>query len=114
MSQSIPSAARLILLLIERIDATVARVGLAGFEADEDAQDAVAFRLLHIGEAMRALKPSGEIDPTSIEHAIAMRHRLAHDYLGVDPEIVWNTALNSLPPLARVCRVMLAQAGERP
>ena len=30
---------------------------------------------------------------------IGMRHKVVHDYLGVDEDIVWDTARNELPPL---------------
>ncbi len=105
-------AARLILLLIERIESTLARYPGQAFLDDEDAQDAVAHRLLHIGEAVRSLAPASRAVASEVawERAIAMRHRLAHNYLGTDPSILWDTAINSLPPLAAACRAIIAES----
>ena len=33
---------------------------------------------------------------------IGMRHRVVHDYLGIDEEIVWRTVAEDLPSLAQV------------
>ncbi len=106
------AAAYLILDLIVLTDATLARLDGRSLDADEDAQDAVAFRLLHIGEAVKSLdeEARGSSSEIAWERAVAMRHRLAHDYLGVDASILWDTAIRQLPPLAAACHAIIAES----
>jgi uncharacterized protein with HEPN domain len=36
-----------------------------------------------------------------------MRNRLVHDYFGMDPEIIWDTVQNDLPPLVEPLKRIL-------
>ena len=54
-----------------------------------------------VGEAARRVSPQfcerhPEIPWKAI---IGMRHKVVHDYFGVDEEIVWDTVTKELPPL---------------
>lgn len=64
-------------------------------------QDAVIRQLEIIGEASRSLTEEfqaqhGEIPWRDI---IGMRHKIAHNYLEVDLQTVWDTVETDLPPL---------------
>jgi uncharacterized protein with HEPN domain len=36
------------------------------------------------------------------DEIVGMRHRVVHDYLGIDEEIVWKTVGDDLPALIRI------------
>ncbi|MDQ3238710.1 MAG: DUF86 domain-containing protein [Actinomycetota bacterium] len=36
-----------------------------------------------------------------------MRHRVVHDYMNVDEDILWDTVTNELAPLAEELKTML-------
>jgi len=38
-----------------------------------------------------------------------MRHKVVHDYFGVDEDIVWDTARNELPPLIATLEPLLSE-----
>jgi len=71
------------------------------FLASEQQQDAVIRNVEVIGEAAKRVGPDlraalPELDWRGI---CGMRDVLIHDYIGVDPEEVWNVAANDLPRL---------------
>ena len=39
-----------------------------------------------------------------------MRHKVVHDYLGVDEDIVWRVANDDLPPLAQTLTTILGES----
>ncbi|MCY7394124.1 MAG: DUF86 domain-containing protein [Leptolyngbyaceae cyanobacterium CAN_BIN12] len=68
---------------------------------DLQLQDAMIRRLLIIGEASKRVSETTRqalitIPWTAIN---GMRNRLIHEYDEIDMDIVWNTAVNSLPTL---------------
>ena len=71
------------------------------FDADEVLALAVTHLLQTIGEAARRL--SAEFTTAHPEipwrAIIGLRHRVVHDYLFVDLDIVWNVATGDLPKL---------------
>jgi len=70
---------------------------------DEDEMLALALtRLLEIiGEAARTIPPETRETLSDIpwQAIIGMRHRIVHDYLHADYDVVWNTIHEDLPPL---------------
>ncbi|MGD0464449.1 MAG: HepT-like ribonuclease domain-containing protein [Tepidisphaeraceae bacterium] len=87
-----------------RIERRMTRLSRSEFDQNEDVQLALVHLLQTVGEAARkvsdktrALRP--EIPWTQ---AVGMRHRLVHDYIRIDLEIVWNTAVHNIPPLIKV------------
>ncbi len=79
---------------------------IAGRSRDELAtdlqfQDAMIHRLLIIGEASkRVSEPTRKTLTTIPWSAISgMRNRLVHEYDEVDLDVIWDTAVNSLPSL---------------
>lgn len=87
------------------------RDGEQAFAEDAMAQDAVIFRLITIGEAVKNLAAQG-LDVTTLEPQIAWRSaprtrdRLAHNYWSIEPERLW-VAVQQLPQLAAAARTLL-------
>jgi uncharacterized protein with HEPN domain len=79
----------------------VAAITRAQFDADENLRLAVTHLLQIIGEAARGVSEGGRGAYASIpwKAVVGMRHKVVHDYFGVDEDVVWNTARNELPPL---------------
>ncbi|MDR1744435.1 MAG: DUF86 domain-containing protein [Planctomycetota bacterium] len=78
---------------------------------NEAVQDAVSYRLVVIGEAAASLlakcpdfcSAHPEIPWKS---ARAMRNFVVHDYMSVDPERLWETAVVSIPELIALLRTL--------
>jgi uncharacterized protein with HEPN domain len=72
-----------------------------GYDADENLRLALVHLVQVIGEAAR--KVSGDFTAAHPEvpweDIIGMRHKLVHDYLGVDEDIVWQVVIEDLPKL---------------
>lgn len=81
-----------------------ARVGREAFDGDDTLQLALVHLIQILAEAGRRVSPETrsrhpEIPWTQI---IGMRHRVVHDYLAVDPDIVWAVVSGDLPELERL------------
>ena len=95
--------------LIEIMREAVRRVGLytAGLTAETFLEtqmtiDAVALNILVIGECANRLPPAIKLRSTQPwSRMVALRHRIAHGYTSVDPDVLWDVAQDSLPQLAR-------------
>ena len=63
-----------------------------------------------VGEAANHVTPASQNVCPDIPWAdvIAMRHRLIHGYYDVDPDIVWDTVQEDLPPLIVAIKKALA------
>src|SRR3989338_7348733 len=73
--------------------------------ADYNSEAAIRYALAHllqvIGEAARRIsqdfcKSHPEIPWKAI---VGMRHKVVHDYMSVDEDVVWDTVQQELPPL---------------
>jgi uncharacterized protein with HEPN domain len=79
--------------------------------ADEKTLYAVLHALQYIGEAANRLPP----EVTSLAPDVpwrkirAMRNLIAHDYAGIDAEIVWKTVQEWLPELKAAVTSLLTQ-----
>lgn len=70
------------------------------FVKDNKTIDAVIRQFEILGEAAgRVIKDLTKNSPIAWEEITGMRHRLIHDYMGVDVDIVWETATNGIKPL---------------
>ncbi len=93
--------------MLDQADKAIAHV--TGVDrAEYDANELLRLALTHlvqtIGEAARRISP-----PFRVQHSlvpwktiVGMRHKLVHDYMHVDYDIVWNVAMNNLLPLRTV------------
>lgn len=82
------------LLLIEGKNRTI-------YDQDEILRLALAHLIQVIGEAARHISQDLRDAHPQIpwKAIIGMRHRIVHDYMEVDEDVVWDTATRELPPL---------------
>ena len=89
--------------------------GRERFDADELVRTWVVHHLQVIGEASRALPETVRQRAPEIPWplVIGARNVLAHGYLDVDHDEVWNMVERDLPPLRRAVERLLAELGDR-
>lgn len=90
-----------ILDAIERIEQYTEDLGRDEFEERPMVQDAVVRQLEIIGEASRQLSDAVQDrhDDIPWPAIIGMRNRIAHDYMSVDFDIVWDVVQHDLTTL---------------
>ena len=71
------------------------------FQSDEKTGDAVVRNLEIIGEASNRLPDDFKEKNNTIEwfKIVGLRHRIVHDYFGVDLAIIWQIIQHDLPNL---------------
>ena len=71
------------------------------YDSDENLRLALIHLIQTIGEAARQVSREFCNNHPDIRWAdiIGMRHKVVHDYLGVDDDIVWRVATEDLPKL---------------
>src|SRR5208283_1021609 len=71
------------------------------YDADENLRIALAHIIQVIGEAARKVSQEyRDAHPEiSWKAIVGMRHKVVHDYLNIDEDIVWQTASQELPIL---------------
>ena len=86
---------------VERISRYVAGMDKAAFEADEKTVDAVVRNLEVIGEAARNLPDEVKVRTKGVEwrKIIALHNLLAHEYFGINTDIIWDVVQNKLAQL---------------
>jgi uncharacterized protein with HEPN domain len=84
---------------IEKIEGYVAEIDFEKFSKDEKTIDAVIRNLEIIGEAVNNLPEEIKSQNPEIpwKEAVGMRNKVAHEYFGVDDEILWKTVTEDLP-----------------
>lgn len=94
-----------------KIDSYIQDVTRQGFEADSMLIDAVVRNLEIIGEAAKKVPASTKSDMNNApwREASALRDVLAHDYFGIDLDIIWDVVTNKLPSLCEEIRAYLEQ-----
>ena len=95
----IVEAAEAIRLFLDRLE----RPGREGFVGDDLVRSAVLQKLSIIGEAAARVAEDTRIAYPDIpwKQARDMRNLLVHAYFAVDWDVVWTTATDSVPRLAR-------------
>jgi uncharacterized protein with HEPN domain len=88
---------------IEKIERYTKGMTSESFEEDEKTADAVVRNLEIIGEAANRLpadfkEKHSEIEWTKI---VGLRHRIVHEYFGVDQGIIWQIIQSDLPMFRR-------------
>jgi uncharacterized protein with HEPN domain len=71
------------------------------FDRDENLRMALAHLIQILGEAARHVSPTFQQSHLEIpwKQIIGMRHKVVHDYLHVDYDVLWAVATADLPPL---------------
>lgn len=71
------------------------------FDADENLRLAVTHLLQVIGEAAGRISQEfrGRHPDIPWKAIVGMRHKVVHDYMNVDEDVVWRTATQELPVL---------------
>ncbi|HEY3383914.1 MAG TPA: DUF86 domain-containing protein [Vicinamibacterales bacterium] len=82
------------------------------FDADENLRLALIHPVQVIGEAGCRVSPEFSAQHPEIpwQEIVGMRHKVVHDYLGVDEDIVWQVVTEDLPPLVVLLEEILATA----
>jgi len=90
-----------ILDLAEKIKRRMIDTSRDDFDADEDLRIVLAHLVQNIGEAARHVSETLQARHPEVpwRDVIGMRHRIVHDYLEIDYDIVWDVATVELPQL---------------
>ncbi len=90
-----------ILEAIDRAEQYVKDLSFEGFSGDQKTVDAVARNLEIIGEAANRLPDEFKEKHSEIEwhKVVGLRHRIIHEYFGIDLEIIWQILHKDLPSL---------------
>jgi len=88
---------------IDRIGDYTRGMSLEDFTKDQKSIDAVARNLEIMGEAANRLPAEFKESHSEIEwfKIVGLRHRIVHEYFGVDLEIIWRILQKDLPELQR-------------
>lgn len=94
---------------IARLRRHVEEVDEAEFESSEIIQDAVIRQLEILGEAAGRIsrETCARFDDVPWPRITGLRHRLVHDYLGVDLPLVWGVVTVELPKVTGPLEAML-------
>ena len=81
------------------------------FDQDETLSLALTHLVQVIGEAARRVSPPFRERHSNVPWSaiIAMRHRVVHDYLHVDLDVVWDVVSRDLPELAEELEKILPE-----
>ncbi|MCL4837792.1 MAG: DUF86 domain-containing protein [Thermoanaerobaculia bacterium] len=92
--------------LCDRILARAVRLEREDFDADEDLRLALTHLVQTLGEAARRVSSGYRAGHPEVPWAeiVGMRHKIVHDYLDVDFDLVWDVCSVEIPRL----RPMLA------
>ena len=99
---------------VAQVLAKVRGVSRGGFDADENLRFAVLHLVQDLGEAASRVslefrRSNPAVPWTDI---VGMRHRIVHDYLDIDFDIVWDVATVDFPALAGALAHLLPLADE--
>ena len=88
---------------IDRIEQYIKNLSFDNFSNDQKSVDAVTRNLEVIGEAANRLPNDFKEKYSEIEwyKVVGLRHRIVHEYFGIDLEIIWQILHKDLPELKR-------------
>ena len=88
---------------IDRIEQYTEGMSLEDFSKDRKSIDAVARNLEIMGEGANRLPDEFKESHSDVEwhKIVGLRHRIVHEYFGVDLQIIWRILRKDLPELRR-------------
>lgn len=97
----------------EKASALVNDKDRAAYDEDEVLRLALTHLVQTVGEAARHVSRGFCDDHPRIpwRAVVGMRHRVVHDYMNVDEDILWDTVTNELPALIDELEKMLPSEG---
>ena len=92
-----------------RVIEKVSNISEAEFSLNDDIKEVVCFNLFQIGELANGLSVEfiKEYNKIPWKQIIGMKNRIVHGYDTINLEIVWNTAIASIPELKEYCKEIL-------
>ena len=96
----------------ERIIRRVQGILRDQFDGDEDLQIVLTHLVQVIGEAARNVSEPmrASIPGVPWKQIVGMRHRLVHDYMNVDLDVLWEVVTKDISPLANALSSFLQSA----
>ena len=93
----------------DRVNEKVSPTNQNDFNVNEDMKEVICFNLFQIGELAKGLSDEfvKKYNKIPWKQIIGMRHRIVHGYDTIDLEIVWNTAIESIPELKEYCKELV-------
>lgn len=93
-----------------RVVEKVSNISEAEFSLNDDIKEVVCFNLFQIGELANGLSVGflKEYNKIPWKQIIGMRNRIVHGYDTINLEIVWSTAIESIPELKSYCKEILS------
>jgi uncharacterized protein with HEPN domain len=90
--------------LCRKVAAKVVGIGRDDFDEDENLRLALAHLLQTIGEVARRVSRNFQQEHPEIPWGgiVGMRHKVVHDYMDVDEDVVWKTSVEEVPRLVAV------------
>jgi uncharacterized protein with HEPN domain len=100
---------------ISRIVEETNGVTLDEFSERTSLREIVSYNFIVIGEAARHVPDDIQQRWSDLPWAEmrGLRNQIAHGYFGITDSIIWDTAVNDLPPLLPKLRDLLESKGER-
>ena len=92
-----------------RVIEKVSNINETEFSLNDDIKEVVCFNLFQIGELANGLSIEfiKEYNKIPWKQIIGMRNRIVHGYDTINLEIVWSTAIESIPELKSYCKEIL-------
>ncbi len=98
---------------IDRIEQYIKNLSFDTFSEDRKSVDAVVRNLEIIGEAANRLPDELKEKYSEIEwhKVVGLRHRIVHEYFGIDLEIIWQILHKDLPELKQKLTQIISDEG---
>lgn len=92
-----------------RVTSKISNITETEFSRNDDVKEVVCFNLFQIGELANSLSLEfmKEYNKIPWKQIIGMRNKIVHGYDTINLEIVWNTAIESIPELKSYCEEIL-------
>ena len=98
---------------IDRIEQYIKNLSFDAFSDDQKSVDAVVRNLEIIGEAANRLPDEFKEKYLEIEwyKVVGLRHRIVHEYFGIDLEIIWQILQKDLSELRQKLTQIMSSEG---